>query len=56
MGRYEEMVKSYGRRARPTVFPVQVTGSKKSLMAEQSSQGQQTTTRKVQKPLTKSER
>lgn len=56
MGRYEEMVKSYGRRARPTVFPVQVTGSKKSLMAEQSSQGQQTTTRKVQKPLTKAER
>lgn len=55
--RYEEMVKSWGgRRARPSVFPAQVTKAKQSVKPHESSQARGTTQQKTDGLLTKAER
>lgn len=54
--RYEEMVSRYGRRARPTVFPSQVTRAKEDQRTEEATQGRRVSERMAAGPMTKAER
>ncbi|CAI0909359.1 Uncharacterised protein [Serratia marcescens] len=55
--RYEEAVKSYGgRRARPSVFPAQVTRAKPALGPDIPAQGGRAAQQVVSGPLTKAQR
>jgi len=56
ISRYEEMVRHYGVRARPTVFPSQVTRAQKTLKTETAVQGSGVPQRRDSGPLTKAER
>lgn len=55
--RYEEMVKSWGgRRARPSVFPAQVTRAKPAVKPDEPTQGRRVSQQRVDGQLTKAER
>ncbi len=55
--RYEEVVKSYGgRRARPSVFPAQVTRAKPAIGSDTPAQGGRVSQQVVSGPLTKAQR
>ncbi|HGE8457697.1 TPA: phospholipase [Serratia marcescens] len=55
--RYEDVVKSYGgRRARPSVFPAQVTRAKSAIGPDTPAQGGRVSQQVVSGPLTKAQR
>lgn len=55
--RYEEMVKSWGgRRARPSIFPVQVTSAKPAVKPDKPTQPKKITQQRTDGQLTKAER
>lgn len=55
--RYEEMVRRYGgRRAKPTLFPAQVTRARPAAPQEEATKGPAASRRRVVGPLTKAER
>lgn len=55
--RYEEMVRSYGgRRARPSVFPAQVSRTKQHMVSVETTKGGRSPQPEADGPLTKAER
>jgi len=56
ISRYEEMVRRYGRRARPTVFPSQVIRAQEVKKAEEATPGSGVSQRKVAGSMAKAER
>lgn len=56
INRYEEMVSRHGRRARPTIFPSQVTKAREMQNGKDPSKGNGVSQQKIAEPLTKAQR
>ena len=54
--RYEEMVKNYGRRAKPTIFQSQFSRTQEAQKVERARRNGQVSQMKVAEPMTKAER